>query len=54
MIDKSMRQSDYLGRLDDDALYALLSNTSEEGSQPVLNRFRQAGLEARIMEVVTV
>ncbi len=50
MVTKSLRQSDYLGSLDDNAIYALLSNTSQKDASFVLNRFKDAGLKADIVE----
>ncbi|MCQ2519226.1 MAG: NAD(P)-dependent oxidoreductase [Lachnospiraceae bacterium] len=50
VVEKSLRQSDYLGSLDDNAVYALLSNTSERDAQFVLNRFIEKGLDARLIE----
>lgn len=45
-----MRQSDYLGRLSDGKLYALLSNTRQEDAEYVRTRFLEAGFESRIQE----
>lgn len=50
IVEKSLRQSDYYGRLDDDAVYALLSNTTEQDAVYVLNRLTDKGLDARILE----
>ncbi len=52
IVEKSLRTSDYYGSLEDNAVYALLSNTSEEDAVFVLNRFIEKGLSAAIMEDV--
>lgn len=49
IVEKSLRQSDYYGKLDDNAIYALLSNTSEKDAQFVLKRFEDKQLNARIV-----
>lgn len=54
VVEKSLRQSDYYGSLDDNALYALLANTDETDAEYVLRRFTEKGLEARILEDVAV
>lgn len=40
---KNMRQTDYMGVLDDGKFYILLSNTDEKNAEGVINRFRDAG-----------
>ena len=49
-----MRQSDYLGTLEDDKLYALLSNTNSRDAEFVLKRFEDAGYTCRIAEEVAI
>ncbi len=49
---KLMRQSDFIGQLNDGGLYALLSNTSNADAGYVLNRFREAGYESRVIEEI--
>jgi hypothetical protein len=51
---KLMRQSDFIGQLNDGGLYALLSNTSNADAGYVLNRFREAGYESRVIEEIDV
>lgn len=43
---RSIRQTDYLGMLEDGKLYALLSNTREENAEGVAGRFRKFGYES--------
>lgn len=45
-----LRQSDYMGSLEDGGLYALLSNTSVEDAQYVIKRFEEAGYRSSIIE----
>ena len=45
-----MRQTDYMGMLDDGAFYILLSNTDEKNAEGVIERFRSAGFESRLRE----
>ena len=47
---KKLRQSDYLGIFSDGGLYALLSNTSKEDAQFVINRFAECGYDSHLME----
>lgn len=47
-LSKLMRQSDFLGQMEDGGLYALLSNTSNTDAAYVLNRFKEAGYESSI------
>lgn len=53
-IAKSLRQSDYLGKLEDGNLYALLANTTKEEALIVKERFLEKGIESRIVEKVAV
>ena len=47
-----MRQSDYLGRLKDGNLYALLANTDSASAEIVKKRFLEAGFSSEIREEV--
>ena len=49
-LSKMIRQSDFLGELEDGNLYALLANTNEKSAEMVENRFREAGFECSIQE----
>jgi hypothetical protein len=49
---KLMRQSDFLGQLDDGGLYALLSNTSNTDAGYVMNRFQDAGYKSHLVEEI--
>ena len=48
---KFMRQTDYMGLMEDGKLYVLLANTNEEKSEGVIQRFRGAGYETRLRKV---
>jgi len=50
VIRKGLRQSDYIGLLDDRGLYVLLANTSNGDAGLVLNRFAGQGLNMSIVE----
>lgn len=43
-----MRQTDYMGMLEDGKLYILLPNTDEESARGVMERIRVSGYESRI------
>ena len=45
-----IRQSDFLGELEDGNLYALLANTNEKSAEMVETRFQEAGFECSIQE----
>lgn len=45
-----IRQTDYLGVLENGKLYALLSNTNEENVEGVVERFQRAGYESLVKE----
>jgi len=45
-----LRQTDYIGTLSDGGLYALLSNTSRQDAQYVVNRFAEVGYESHIVK----
>ncbi len=49
-LEKLMRQSDYLGRLSDGNLYALLANTEHKDAMLVIQRFSEAGYPSRVRE----
>lgn len=47
---KLMRQSDYIGKLEDGNLYALLSNTENKDADFVIRRFAEVGYKSWIKE----
>ena len=47
---KLMRQSDYIGKLSDGHLYALLSNTESKDAEFVIRRFADVGYKSWIKE----
>lgn len=47
-----MRRTDYLGLLNKDQLYALLSNTKEEQASIIIERFKKNGYSSYIAEVI--
>ena len=47
-LESSIRQTDYLGMLEDGKLYVLLSNTNEENAAGVAERFRKSGYESQV------
>ncbi|MCR5452830.1 MAG: sugar nucleotide-binding protein [Lachnospiraceae bacterium] len=49
-VGKTLRNSDYLGRLSDGGLYTLLSNTSDENAEYVINRIKGEGYRATIVK----
>ena len=49
-----MRQSDFLGVLQDGRVYALLANTRPKDAAVVLQRFRDSGFNCRITEEVSL
>lgn len=52
ILTKKLRQSDYLGTLEDGKLYALLANTSQSAAQIVIDRFAECGYEAELVEEI--
>lgn len=50
-LEKSVRQTDYMGILDDGKLYVLLANTNEEKSEDVVKRILGAGYKTRLRKV---
>ncbi len=53
-LSKKLRQSDFLGDLNDGNLYALLANTNENDARLVMERFAESGFESEIMEELEV
>lgn len=49
-LDAQLRESDYIGTLEDGELYILLSNTSKEHSLNVINRMAQLGINIEVVE----
>lgn len=49
-LSKNIRQTDYMGVLEDGRFYILLSNTDEENAKGVIERFRNAGYECCLRE----
>ncbi len=52
VLGKNMRQTDYMGMLEDGGFYILLSNTDEKNAEGVMERFRSAGYGCRLREEV--
>ncbi len=50
VLSNMLRKTDYLGKLEDEKLYALLSNTSKTDSELVIKRFHEAGYQSEICE----
>lgn len=50
ILSSKLRQTDYIGTLEDGGLYALLSNTSSEDAEYVIRRFADAGFSSEIVE----
>lgn len=48
----SIRQTDYMGILNGNRLYVLLSNTNRENAGGIMERFRNAGYDCRVDETV--
>lgn len=48
VLESSIRQTDYLGMLEDGKLYVLLSNTNEENAAGVAERLRKSGYESQV------
>ena len=51
---KLMRQSDYIGKMANGRLYALLSNTNTEDADYVIRRFEIVGYKSFIQEDVGI
>lgn len=54
LLGSQMRQSDFLGELQDGTVYALLANTRPKDATIVLQRFRDSGFNCRITEEVSL
>lgn len=50
ILGEKLRDSDYMGTLEDGGLYVLLCNTNTADTAHVINRFAQQGVEAEIVE----
>ncbi len=48
-LSRSFRQEDYIGYMDDDMFYVLLTNTTVQESQTVLNRLESRGMRASVL-----
>lgn len=53
-LSRKLRQTDYIGILEDGLLYVLLPNTNEENAQYVISRFKEAGYSSYIVEEIGV
>jgi nucleoside-diphosphate-sugar epimerase len=53
-LSKLLRQSDFLGRLMDGNLYALLSNTNNKSAEFVIKRFGEAGYGCHLQEEISI
>lgn len=53
-IGKQIRQSDFIGELQEGQLYVLLANTNSKDAQMVANRFREDGFACQIQEEISV
>ena len=49
-LSQKLRQSDYIGTLEDGGLYALLPNTSSENASYVIKRFKEVGYNSSIVD----
>lgn len=54
ILSKKLRQTDFIGILDDGRLYALLANTNEKDAELVMARFAECGFESEIREELGV
>lgn len=54
ILSKKLRQTDFIGILDDGNLYALLANTNEKDAELVMARFAESGFESEIREELGV
>lgn len=54
ILGSKLRKTDYLGKLEDGELYALLSNTEENDAEYVMRRFSEAGYSSMILEELKV
>ncbi len=53
-ITKKLRQTDYLGRLEDGNLYILLANADEASADYVIKRLEEAGYKSEIQEELSI
>ena len=54
ILSNKLRKTDYLGKLEDGNLYALLSNTNQKDTEFVINRFQEVGYASAIPEELNV
>lgn len=54
LLSNLMRQSDYIGKMSNGRLYALLSNTNNEDADYVIKRFENTGYKSVIQEDVAI
>lgn len=52
LLQSQLRQADYVGYLNDDAFYVLLTNTDHQGSHVVIRRLKENKLEAMPVDVL--
>ena len=52
LLTAKLRQTDYIGTLEDGGLYALLSNTNRADAEYVIRRFDEAGYHSHIVEEI--
>jgi len=50
LLQSQLRQLDYVGCLEDETLYVLLTNTNRAGSDVVVRRLEENGMNARVVE----
>jgi len=53
-LSKMLRQTDFLGKMEDGRLYALLANTDEQSANYVISRFESVGYPCRVEEELNV
>lgn len=53
-LNNNMRETDYMGILQDGKLYVLLANTDEKGAGFVMERFQTAGYQSRLGEGIGI
>lgn len=52
LLAEKLRQSDYIGVLEDGGLYALLANTGAKDAEYVIRRFMELGFRSRVVETM--
>ena len=52
LLASKLRQSDYIGLLEDGELYALLANTNRDDARYVIQRFMELGFGSRVVETM--